>query len=156
MSTCKHLWQPCTLLCSYTPPLLKRSGKPRVKHKHKYELSGYGGMLWKENYVVWIALEPWVNACHCMPLTRVFQIALRGGVEFLPKWGGMGNFTREILTFKSFSKLKTTFGKYWTSRLKSKLAWPVCTKSMKLKMVQVQWLQLKMKFLLGYNIKIVI
>ena len=43
-------------------------------------------------------------------------------------------------------------------QLKSKLAWLVCTKSMKIKtkMLQEQWLLLKMKFLLGYNMKTVI
>ena len=30
---------------------------------------GYWRVLWKENYVAWIALEPWLNACPCMPLT---------------------------------------------------------------------------------------
>ena len=97
--------------------------------------------------------------------------------------------------FKPFSKLKTTFYKYWKlinplctnptkwlntlkrfigcclqfflsvfdyfvglapKGLKPKSAWPVWTKSMKLKMVHEQWLQLKMKFLAGYNMKIII
>ena len=32
-------------------------------------------------------------------------------------------------------------------------SWPVCTKCIKFeKMVLVQWLQLKMKFLVGYNL----
>ena len=43
-------------------------------------------------------------------------------------------------------------------QLKPTLAWSVCTKSMKLKKkwYRWKWLQLKMKFLLGYNMKIVI
>ena len=44
-------------------------------------------------------------------------------------WGGV------ILTFEPFSKLKTLFCKCWTNEVK-------------IKMVQEQWLQLKMKFLL--------
>ena len=35
--------------------------------------------IWKENYVVWIVLEPWLNACPWMSLTRVFQILFSGG-----------------------------------------------------------------------------
>ena len=34
--------------------------------------------IWKENYVAWIALEPWLGACPCMPLTRVFQVRVGG------------------------------------------------------------------------------
>ena len=40
-------------------------------------------------------------------------------------------------------------------QLKSKLAWLVCHE-IKTKMVQEQWVQLKMMFLLGYNLKIFI
>ena len=42
-------------------------------------------------------------------------------------------------------------------QLKLKLTGPVCPDyKIKTKMVQEQWLQLKMLFLLGYNLKIVI
>ena len=44
--------------------------------------------------------------------------------------------------------------------LKSKLAWPACTKSMKLKlrtkMVLQQWEQVKVKYVLGYSMKTII
>ena len=42
--------------------------------------------------------------------------------------------------------------------LKSKTAWTVQTvkNEVKIKMVQKQWIQLKLKFLLGYDMKIVI
>ena len=53
--------------------------------------------------------------------------------------------------FKLFSKPKTPFRKYWTS-IKLKSAWSVWNK---METVQQQRLQLKMKFLLGYNKKIV-
>ena len=41
-------------------------------------------------------------------------------------------------------------------QIKLKLAWPVCPKGyeIKTKMVQEQWLQVKMTFLLGYNLKV--
>ena len=41
---------------------------------------------------------------------------------------------------------------------KSKLTWPVYPKEheIKTKMEQEQWIQLKMLFLLGYNLKIVV
>ena len=44
-------------------------------------------------------------------------------------------------------------------QLKSKLTWPKCRKStdeIETKMEQEQWLQLKMLYLLGYNLKTVI
>ena len=41
----------------------------------------------------------------------------------------------------------TPICRHFEHQLKSKLAWPVCTKS-KINMVQEQWLKLKMKFLL--------
>ena len=61
--------------------------------------------------------------------------------------------------FEPFSKLKTTFYEYWTSehQLKSKLTWPKCPEyEIKTKMEQEQRLQLKILFLLAYNLKIVI
>ena len=58
---------------------------------------------------------------------------------------------------KPFSKLKTTFCKYWTLiKIKISLACVYKEYEVKVKMVQEQWLQLKMKFLLGYSMKIVI
>ena len=78
----------------------------------------------------------------------------RGNGEFC--WGVGGFFAEEEwFWLRPSSKLKRTFCKYWTS--KSKLAWPVCKEyEVKIKMVREQWLQLKMKFLLGYTMKIVL
>ena len=57
---------------------------------------GYWGLLWLENYVVWIVLEPWLNTFPCMPLTCKVLINFswaRGGhlhhnvtFVFAPKW----------------------------------------------------------------------
>ena len=56
-----------------------------------------------------------------------------------------------------FSGLKTTFIKYWTStKIKNNMTCVYKEYEGKIKMVEEQWLQLKMKFLLGYNMKIVI
>ena len=53
--------------------------------------------------------------------------------------------------------LKTTFCKYWTSiKIKNTMACMYKEYEGKIKMIQEQELQLKMKFLLGYNMKIVI
>ena len=53
--------------------------------------------------------------------------------------------------FQGYQQLSVNV-EYW---LKSKLAWHLVYKEYKVKiMVQEQWLQLKMKFLLGYNMKI--
>ena len=53
-----------------------------------------------------------------------------------------------------FFKAKNSF--LWILiSIKPKLAWPVYKKyEIKTKMVQEQWLQLKMKILVGYNMKI--
>ena len=107
---------------------------------------------------------------------RVFQIAvLGGGWGKFPPVGGIRIFAGEdflirifffsqqpeekgFWQFKPFSKLKTAFCSIlWilNHQLKSKLEWPVCQKSLKLKQKWYirQWLQLKMTFLLGYNLK---
>ena len=57
---------------------------------------------------------------------------------------------------EAFSKLKTIFCKYWTS-IKINISMTCLYKKyeVKTKMVQEQWLQLKMNFLLDYNMKIV-
>ena len=62
-----------------------------------------------------------------------------------------------ILTIRTFIKAKTIYCKYSTS-IKIKLTMTCMYKEYeaKIKMVQEQWLQLKMKFLLDYNMKIVI
>ena len=58
---------------------------------------------------------------------------------------------------KPFSKLKIAFCEYWTS-IKAKISVTCLFKEYetKTKMVYEQWLQLKMLFLLGYNLEIVI
>ena len=58
---------------------------------------------------------------------------------------------------RTFFKAKTTFCEYWTL-IKIKISTTCVSKEyeIKTKMVQEQWLQLKMMFLLGYNLKIVI
>ena len=102
---------------------------------------------------------------------RVFQIGVRGGWEN-PSSGGL---ELEILPggdlfngwrvpeeqwswrFKPFSKLKIALSEYWTS-IKIKINMTCVSKEyeIKTKMEQEQWLQLKMLFLLGYNLKIVV
>ena len=59
--------------------------------------------------------------------------------------------------FKPFLKLKTTFCKYWRL-IKIKISKTCVYKvyEVKIKMAQEQWLKLKRKFLLGYNIKVAI
>ena len=61
-----------------------------------------------------------------------------------------------ILKIEAFSTLKTAFCEYWTS-IKIKISTTCVSKEygMKTKMVHEQWLQLKMKFLVGYNLTIV-
>ena len=58
--------------------------------------------IWKENYVAWIVLEPWLNACPCMPLTRVFQVRVG---EF--PLSGLG---REILFGRLIYMMVDTWG----------------------------------------------
>ena len=74
--------------------------------------------IWKKNYAAWIALEPWLNACACMPLTRVFQVALRRGgwfphgeewealVKEFNLYGG-GNLKRSHFDHMNLFKAKT-------------------------------------------------
>ena len=97
-------------------------------------------------------------------LIRVFQIAVRVGVGLnSPLFGGSQKlyhvdfFTgwREpkqewFWRFQPFSKLKQ-LSVNTEHQLKSNSTWPDCAK-----MEHEQWLQLKMLFWLGYNLKIVI
>ena len=83
---------------------------------------------------------------------------------------GLGNFTggnfftgwREpeeewIWEFEPFSKLKAAFCEYWTSiRITINMTYVSKDYEFKTKMEQEQWLQQKMLFLLGYNLKIVV
>ena len=86
----------------------------------------------------------------------------REGTEILL---GVGEFFYQgvgtwgvILTIQTFFKAKKKLSVNIEHQIKSKLAWPICTDSIevKMKMVQELWLQLEMKFLLGSNRKIFI
>ena len=58
--------------------------------------------------------------------------------------------------FQPFSKLKTTFCKYWISiKIKISLTFVYKEYEVKIKMVQERWLQLRIKLLLGYNMRVV-
>ena len=46
-----------------SPSFPEEKGEPSVKPKRKDVLNGYCGVLWQQNHVVWIALEPWLSAC---------------------------------------------------------------------------------------------
>ena len=74
-----------------------------------------------------------------------------GGCWVVGTWRGV------ILNIRSFSKLKTAFCKYWTSnKIKISMSMNCVNKEyeIKTKMIQQQWLQLKMKFFLGYNMSL--
>ena len=68
----------------------------------------------------------------------------------LGTWGGM------ILTIRTFLKVKTAFCEYWTLiKIKITMIYVYKEYEIKTKMVQEHWLQLRMKFLLGYNMKFI-
>ena len=68
--------------------------------------------------------------------------------NFFPRWWGPEEW---FWRFKPLSKLKTA-----SFRIKISLTCVYKEHEIKTKMVQEQWLQLKMKFSLGYNMKIII
>ena len=78
-----------------------------------------------------------------------------GGGIFFTKWWEPGE--EWFWPFEPFAKLKIGFCEYWTSN-KIEISMTCASKEyqIKTKMVQEQWLQLKMKFLLGNNFKVVI
>ena len=106
-----------------------------------------------------------------MSLIRVFQIALKGeegkaplveeeweillGVDFFHQVVGIWEGVH--VTIQVFFKAKTSFCKYRTS-IKIEISMTCVYKEyeVKIKMVQEQWLHLKMKFLLVYYMKIFI
>ena len=47
-------------MCPCPSPLLRKRGKLPVKHKHV--LSGYWGVLWKENYVMILTIQIFFEA----------------------------------------------------------------------------------------------
>ena len=82
------------------------------------------------------------------------------GLENFAEWGnfliGRWDSQEWFWSFEHFWKLKTTFCKYWTS-IKIKISMACVYKEYRsygtgaMVLVLEQWLQLKMKFLLGYN-----
>ena len=89
------------ILC-YPTPLLKRRGNPFLNSNRNvlsnmYWISVYWGVPWKENYVAWIAPEPWLSACSYIPMTCVKFKWARGShphhritFVFVPKWSRVG------------------------------------------------------------------
>ena len=78
---------------------------------------------------------------------------LNGG-NFFTVW--MESEEEWFWQFEPFLKLKPVFCEYWTS-IKNKINMTCVSKEyeIKTKIGQEQWLQLKMLFLLGYNLKLV-
>ena len=91
----------------------KKKWETPVKPKHSYVLSGNWNLFWKENYFVWIALEPWLNACPCMPQARVLKRALRGWRNFSPS-GGSGKFCQGKFTYMVVGTLGGVILTIWT------------------------------------------
>ena len=91
----------------------------------------------------------------------IFQIALRGG-GIRNFAGGLfyrlvGTWGEVILTIRTFSKRKATFCEHWTPiKIKISMTYVYKEYEVKIKMIQEQWLQLKITFLLDYSMKIVI
>ena len=81
--------------------------------------------------------------------SRVFQILLRGGGGRGKKfrWGVffywvVGIWGRVNFTIWTFSRVKTTFCKYWTSiKIKITMTWVCKENEDKIKMVEEEWLQ---------------
>ena len=94
--------------------------------------------------------------------SRVFQIVVRGGGIRNFCWGDFFTRWRKpeeewFWQFKPFSKLKTAFCEYWASiKIKIKMTYVSKKYEIKTKMEQEQWIQLKILFLLGYTLKIVV
>ena len=64
---------------------------------HAHVLSGYWAVLWKENYVVWIALELWLNACPWLAWNLITFKWAKGShllhnmtIVLVPMWSRMG------------------------------------------------------------------
>ena len=97
-------------------------------------------------------------------LYRVFQMAVKGRGEGNQNfhWGDFFTGWREpeeewFWRFEPLTKLKTSIFEYWTS-VKIKINMTDVSKEyeIKTKMEQEQWLQLKLLFLLGCNLKVVV
>ena len=89
------------------------------------------------------------------PFSSVFHIVVRGRGDGEFTWGdfstGWWESDKEwFWPLEPFSKLSTTFCKYWTLiKIKISMACVYQEYGGKIKMVQKQWLQLKIKILLG-------
>ena len=85
-----------------------------------------------------------------------------GGADFLIKrweteewfWQFEPSSKLKTLAIWTFFKTEKTFSKYWTL-IKIKTSMNDEDYEVRIKIVQAHWLQLKMKFLLGYNMNIV-
>ena len=113
-----------------------------------------------------VSLAEWVIAPHLTRFPKQYEGGGRKSPSVARKMGNfavgesfikwVGIWQGMILTIWTIFKAK----KHSVNieyRLKSKLAWLVCAEyKLKIKIVQEQWLQLKMKFFLDYNKKIVI
>ena len=76
-----------------------------------------------------------------------------GGNFFIQLWESDRKW---FWPFDSFSKLKRTFCNYRTSiKIKTSMTCVYKEYKVKIKIMKEQWLQLKMKFLMDYNMKIV-
>ena len=70
---------------------------------------------------------------------------------FMGIWGGM------LWSFRLFSKLKATICKYWSLiKIKITMTFVFNEYEVKMKIAQEQWLELKMKLFLTYNMKMII
>ena len=120
----------------------------RSNHQCSWKFHKFHRILF---FLHWSLFFKKLQACRL----RVFQIAVMGsGGNFFTGW-------REpeedwFWQFKPFSKLKTAFCKYWTL-IKIKINMTCVSKEyqIKKKMEQELCVQLKILFLLGYNLKIV-
>ena len=141
---------------------------------HFHILENLGASLGRVFSAIWDELLS--ELCHCYqgPLstqlgveTQPFQVTFEPKIKGGGRWVGIGNFAGgDFFTgwwdseeewfwrFEPFSKLKTAFCKYWTStEIKISVTFVSKECKTKTKMIQKQWLQLKMTFLLGYNLK---
>ena len=113
----------------------------------------------KENSTVCSSINSPSNLVNNI-FARVYYLGFNIKLLFEHCWGDF--FTRWeepdadwLWRFKKFSKLKTAFYEYWTS-IKIKISMICVSKEYetKTKMVQEQWLQLKMSFLSFYWVEL--
>ena len=83
--------------------------------------------------MLWIALEPWLDACPCIPLTRVFQIGVGEILLGRFKLYDGGNLRRSDFDHLNLFQGQKQYSVNIENWLKSKMARPGPTMSMKLK-----------------------